>query len=106
MDPASNPKWRLVCNKCDVVVKLFEDAIKVSLFCYRTLLNLSFKINFFKVTINSDECCNECEAQLVKVKYAEGKTKLPDFKLTAEGCIYCDEEMTKLVEKHHAVITR
>ena len=86
LDPASVPKWRLVCNKCDIIVRLFEDAAKV--------------------TIISDESCSECDAQLVRVKYNEGKTKLPDYKLTAEGCIYCDAEMSKLVEKQYAVMTR
>ncbi len=47
LDPASIPKWKLVCNKCDVIVRLFEDAAKVS--------------------VNSEESCPECEAQLVKV---------------------------------------
>ena len=86
LDPASVPKWRLVCNRCDVIVKIFEDAAKVS--------------------VNSEESCAECDAQLVKVKYNEGKTKLNDYKLSAEGCIYCDPDLSKLVEKHHAVMTR
>ncbi len=30
LDQASQPKWKLVCNKCDVIVRLFEDAQKVS----------------------------------------------------------------------------
>jgi DNA topoisomerase-3 len=47
LDPASIPKWKLVCNKCDVIVRLFEDAAKVS--------------------VNSEESCPECDAQLVKV---------------------------------------
>ena len=48
LDPASIPKWKLVCNKCDVIVRLFEDAAKVS--------------------VNSEESCPECDAQLVKVR--------------------------------------
>jgi DNA topoisomerase-3 len=47
LDPASIPKWKLVCNKCDVIVRLFEDAAKVS--------------------VNSEESCPECDAQLIKV---------------------------------------
>jgi DNA topoisomerase-3 len=49
LDPASNPKWRLVCNKCDVVVKLFEDAVKVSLKFHileLILLLIQFSTNF------------------------------------------------------------
>ena len=35
--------------------------------------------------------------------YKEGKSKLPEGKTSAEGCIYCDPELSQLVEKHHAV---
>ena len=29
LDVASIPKWKLGCNKCDVIVRLFDDAAKV-----------------------------------------------------------------------------
>lgn len=117
----------MVCNRCDIIVKVFEDAKKVS--------------------VLPDESCSECEAQIVKVcviyfsislimghrsflrsrekerttwmqglhdqirlickvTYAEGKTKLQDDKLQAEGCIFCDKDLSALVEKHHAVFLR
>ena len=44
LDPASIPKWKLVCNKCDVIVRLFEDAAKI--------------------TVNSEESCPECDSQV------------------------------------------
>jgi len=86
LDPASIPKWKLVCNKCDVIVRLFEDAAKI--------------------TVNSVESCNACESQLIKVEYKEGKTKLPGEKISAEGCIYCNPELNALVEKSHAVLLK
>ena len=85
LDQASVPKWKLGCNRCDVIVRLFEDAAKV------TVLN---------------ENCPECEAQLMKVEYKEGKSKLSDDKLEKEGCIFCDQELSQLVEKQHAVFMR
>ena len=47
LDPASVPKWKLVCNKCDVIVRIFNDAAKVS--------------------VLSQDSCEKCEAQLLKV---------------------------------------
>eukprot|EP00088_Acartia_fossae_P065027 TRINITY_DN80070_c0_g1_i1.p1 TRINITY_DN80070_c0_g1~~TRINITY_DN80070_c0_g1_i1.p1 ORF type:complete len:232 (+),score=38.94 TRINITY_DN80070_c0_g1_i1:43-738(+) len=86
LDPASIPKWKLVCNKCDVIVRIFEDAAKVS--------------------VNNQVACNECEAQLLKVEYKEGKTKLPDDRIMMEGCIYCNPHLNTLVEKSHAVLLK
>ena len=42
----------------------------------------------------------------MKVEYKEGKSKLSDDKLEASGCIFCDNELSQLVEKHHAVLMR
>lgn len=86
LDPASIPKWKLGCNRCDVIIRLFNDAAKVS--------------------VLDEKNCSECDAQIMKVEYKEGKTKLEDGELTAEGCIYCDDKLSRLVEKHHAVLMR
>lgn len=86
LDEASVPKWKLVCNRCDIIVRLFEDAHKVS--------------------VLSEQSCSECDAQLVKVEYKEDKTKLANGKTQAEGCIFCEQELSALVEKHHAVFMR
>ena len=51
LDPSSMPKWKLGCNRCDVIVMLFENAQKVS--------------------VLNEEACGECEAQLMKVEYKE-----------------------------------
>ena len=48
LDPASIPKWKLVCNKCDMIVRIFEDAAKVTVL---------------------PDCCDECESQLIRVNF-------------------------------------
>ena len=62
--------------------------------------------NAQKVSVIKEEACPECEAQLMKVEYKEGKSKLNDDKLEAQGCIFCDPELSQLVEKHQAVMMR
>ena len=76
----------LCCHFSFYTVRLFEDAAKV--------------------TVLSEESCSECEAQLMKVEYKEGKSKLSDDKLEKEGCIFCDQELSQLVEKQHAVFMK
>ncbi len=56
LDQASQPKWKLGCNRCDVIVRLFEDAAKV--------------------TVLNEQSCTECDAQTLRVEYKEGKSKL------------------------------
>ena len=46
-----------MCNRCDIIVRVFEDAQRVS--------------------VLADQSCGECDAQMVKVEYKEGKSKLP-----------------------------
>ena len=53
LDPASVPKWKLVCNKCDVIVRIFNDAAKV--------------------TVLSQEQCEKCDAQMLKVRSGHSK---------------------------------
>ena len=71
---------------------------------------LQFVVRLFddaaKVTVLNEENCPECDAQLMKVEYKEGKSKLADDKLEKEGCIFCDNELSQLVEKQHAVFMR
>ena len=62
--------------------------------------------NAQKVSVLNEEACSECDAQLMKVEYKEGKSKLNDDKLDATGCIFCDDELSQLVEKHHAVLMK
>ena len=53
--------------------------------------------NAEKVSVLNEEACTECDAQLMKVEYKEGKSKLSDDKLVATGCIFCDQELSQLV---------
>ena len=85
LDISSVPKWKLCCNRCDVIVRLFDDAAKVSVL---------------------EEKCPECDAQNLKVEYKEGKSRLPSGEDQAQGCIYCDENLNSLVEKSHAMFKR
>ncbi|XP_047004194.1 DNA topoisomerase 3-beta-1 [Schistocerca americana] len=81
LDPSSGPKWKLGCNKCDVIIHLFEDAHKV---------------------LVEDAVC-ECGAQLISVEYKPEKTRLPGEATEMTGCVFCSPHFTALVEKHRAV---
>jgi hypothetical protein len=50
LDPQSAPKWRLCCNKCPVVVGVFDGAQKVRV---------------------SNKQCDDCGAQLLSAEYKE-----------------------------------
>lgn len=84
LDPSSAPKWKLVCNRCDVIINLFEDAQKI---------------------VPLDDVC-ECGAQLVNVEYRTEKSKFPNDLTEMKGCIFCTAEFAKLVEKHKAVLNK
>ncbi|GLG93365.1 DNA topoisomerase 3-beta [Gryllus bimaculatus] len=81
LDPASGPKWKLGCNRCDVIIHLFDDAQKVF--------------------VEENVC--ECGAQLISVEYKPEKTKLPNEATEMTGCVFCYSPFTSLVEKHRAV---
>lgn len=80
LDPGSGPKWKICCNKCDIIVHLFDDAQKVSV---------------------EDRKC-ECGAQILKVEYKEEKSKLPDGLTEMSGCVFCSIEFAPLVRSHRA----
>ncbi|KAK9732417.1 hypothetical protein QE152_g12874 [Popillia japonica] len=82
LDPSSGPKWKLGCNRCDIIINLFEDAQKIA--------------------VIDEEVC-ECGAQLVTVEYKSDKTKFADDRTEMSGCIFCSPHFSNLVEKHKAV---
>ncbi|KAL1129839.1 hypothetical protein AAG570_012783 [Ranatra chinensis] len=84
LDPASGPKWKMGCNRCDVIIHLFEDAQKV--------------------TVHENVC--DCGAQVVSVEYKPEKTKLPNEATEMHGCVFCCDEFSLLVERHRAVASR
>ncbi|XP_053384624.1 LOW QUALITY PROTEIN: DNA topoisomerase 3-beta-1-like [Mercenaria mercenaria] len=81
LDVTSGPKWRMACNKCNVVINFFENAHKVSL---------------------SEDSCEDCGSNLMEVDFSKGKTPLEDGKTEHTGCVFCDPILKNLVEKHHA----
>lgn len=82
LDAASGPKWKFGCNQCDIIVRAFEGA--------------------HKVTVNRDTC-EECQSQSVSVEYKSDKSKLADGVTEATGCLFCEPKFSKLVEKHQAM---
>lgn len=84
LDPSSAPKWKLGCNRCDIIIHLFEDAQKIT---------------------PLESVC-DCGAQLVSVEYRPEKTKFANNVTETKGCIFCTEEFIKLVEKHKAVLSK
>lgn len=104
LDPSAAPKWKLGCNRCDVIIHLFENA--------------------HKVTVDTDTC--DCGAQLVTVEYKQvrkqylcwnehattypfwfqDKSKLPNEATEMSGCVFCTPAFAALVEKHRAVASK
>ncbi|XP_039304984.1 DNA topoisomerase 3-beta-1 isoform X4 [Solenopsis invicta] len=84
LDPSAAPKWKLGCNRCDVIIHLFENA--------------------HKVTVDTDTC--DCGAQLVTVEYKQDKSKLPNEVTEMSGCVFCTAAFVALVEKHRAVASK
>ncbi|KAK3593899.1 hypothetical protein CHS0354_011502 [Potamilus streckersoni] len=81
LDTTSGPKWRMACNKCNVVINFFENAHKVSL---------------------SDDSCDDCGSNMLEVDFSKGKTPLEDGTTEHTGCVFCDPVFKSLVEKYHA----
>ncbi|XP_046665335.1 DNA topoisomerase 3-beta-1 [Homalodisca vitripennis] len=84
LDPASAPRWKLGCNRCDVIIHLFDDAAKVSV----------------------EENICDCGAQTVSVEYKPEKSKLPNEATEMSGCVFCSPQFSTLVEKHRAVASK
>uniref|UniRef100_A0A8B9JZN3 DNA topoisomerase n=1 Tax=Astyanax mexicanus TaxID=7994 RepID=A0A8B9JZN3_ASTMX len=82
-DPNSGPKWRMACNKCNVVVHFFEHAYKVQV---------------------AQDSCEACEASLVMVDFHKARTPLADGETQHTGCVFCDTLFQDLVELKHATM--
>ncbi|XP_041957877.1 DNA topoisomerase 3-beta-1 isoform X2 [Alosa sapidissima] len=82
-DPTSGPKWRMACNKCNVVVHFFEHAHKVQV---------------------AADSCEACEASLVVVDFNKARSPLPDGETQHTGCVFCDAIFQDLVELKHATM--
>lgn len=85
LDPASGPKWKLSCNRCETIIHVFEDALKVNV---------------------EDDTCKTCGSQLVAVEYKKEKTKFSGNCTEATGCIFCDSKFSSLVDQQQAMKSR
>ncbi|MED6279057.1 DNA topoisomerase 3-beta-1 [Characodon lateralis] len=83
LDSTSGPKWRMACNKCNVVVHFFEHAHKVQV---------------------AQESCDACDASLVAVDFNKTRTPLPDGETQHTGCVFCDPIFQDVVELKHATM--
>ncbi|XP_053135443.1 DNA topoisomerase 3-beta-1 isoform X2 [Hemicordylus capensis] len=83
LDPTSGPKWKMACNKCNVIVHFFENAHKVRV---------------------SAETCESCDAALVDVDFNKAKSPLPGNETQHSGCVFCDPVFQDLVELKHATM--
>ncbi|XP_056602830.1 DNA topoisomerase 3-beta-1 isoform X2 [Triplophysa dalaica] len=81
-DPTPGPKWRMSCNKCNVVVHFFENAHKVQV---------------------SQDSCESCEASLVSVDF-KTRSPFPDGDAQHTGCVFCDPAFQDLVELKYATM--
>ncbi|KAK7933693.1 hypothetical protein WMY93_004589 [Mugilogobius chulae] len=83
LDPTSGPKWRMACNKCNVVVHFFEHAHRVQV---------------------SSDSCDSCDASLVDVDFNKARSPLPHGQTQHTGCVFCDSVFQDLVELKHATM--
>lgn len=81
LDPTSGPKWKVACNKCNVVAHCFENAHRVRV---------------------SPDTCSICEAALLDVDFNKAKSPLPGDDTQHTGCVFCDPIFQELVELKHA----
>lgn len=83
LDPTSGPKWKMACNRCNVMVHFFEHAHRVQV---------------------TQESCEACEASLVAVDFNKTRSPLPDGETQHSGCVFCDPVFQDLVELKHATM--
>ncbi|XP_061881674.1 DNA topoisomerase 3-beta-1 [Entelurus aequoreus] len=83
LDPTSGPKWKMSCNRCNVVVNFFENAHRVQV---------------------AEDVCNACDASLVMVDFSKACNPLPSDETQHTGCIFCDPIFQDLVEIKHATM--
>jgi DNA topoisomerase-3 len=79
IDPNSAPNWKIACNRCNVVIKAFQNA--------------------HKVKATKDVC--ECGSKILHVDLNKKDAEV-DGSTQKEGCMFCDPSLSSLVELHHA----
>lgn len=87
LDQTSAPKWRMCCNKCNVVVEFQEDA------------------HIYKISVSIDNC-EACGAKVLDVIFNKDKTPLPGGATEHSGCIHCDPVLKPYVGLHYARMSK
>merc|ERR1712151_1026054 len=67
-EPFSKPKWKLSCSRCNVIMSVCDDAVKVS--------------------VSEQEC--ECGSALLEVEFQKSKTPAGVENNRHTGCPFCD----------------
>ncbi|XP_062517426.1 DNA topoisomerase 3-beta-1-like [Corticium candelabrum] len=81
LDMTSGPKWKMACNRCNVLVHFFENASRVS-------------------TVR--ESCPDCGTVYLEAAF-KAPSPLASGELECRGCVFCDAALSSLVQVHHAV---
>lgn len=80
MDSTTPPKYRIVCNKCPVVL-LLPDTIH-------------------KLDVSTEEQCDTCEVPLLDVVYHKDKTPLESGETAITCCLFCDKILKQSIENY------
>uniref|UniRef100_S4R9U9 Uncharacterized protein n=1 Tax=Petromyzon marinus TaxID=7757 RepID=S4R9U9_PETMA len=80
-DPLSAPRWRMVCNRCSVLVHFFAGALRVKVVA--------------AAAASSSSSAAAAGAKVVR-------SPLPDGATRHVGCVFCDPVFEPLVQLKHA----
>ncbi|XP_033112816.1 DNA topoisomerase 3-beta-1-like [Anneissia japonica] len=81
LDVNSAPKWKMACNRCSFMVRLFTDAHKIALV--------------------ADSRCEGCNAAIMSVEFNKAKTPLEGEETHHLGCAFCDPIFSSLIKTFH-----
>ncbi len=79
LDSTTPPKYRVMCNKCNVLLLLPETIYKLEI---------------------SDDSCEKCETPLLDVDYHKEKTPLENGETGASACLFCDKHLKVSIENY------
>ncbi|XP_013414482.1 DNA topoisomerase 3-beta-1 [Lingula anatina] len=85
LDQSSAPKWRMACNKCNIVINMGENIHKIAL---------------------SDDTCEDCDATILDFDFNKEKSPLEDGAIEHSGCVFCDPILRPLLGIKYASMKR
>eukprot|EP00039_Didymoeca_costata_P016971 m.310406 g.310406 ORF g.310406 m.310406 type:complete len:847 (-) comp16476_c2_seq4:74-2614(-) len=80
LDPTSSPKWKIACNSCNCLARVFEGA--------------------FRVAVTKEIC--DCGSHLLDVDFNKNNTPLADGGTKLQGCMFCNDTLAAHVDFGHA----